>query len=190
MNSSRRGLLLLLLVLITGGFLYAKESPRDILERLPQTIGDCQKGDLTDYGKAELRYSVAYKANGLTITAYVYDLGRPTIADGIADPGVVQAFELAKGDIKVKESQGSYSDVRLLSEARGSTLQAKYELVFIGKGGGKVPVFSQIHVFGAWNQIIKLRITGALEGKDTTGPIAEKFVTEFVKAIQLLPPGK
>jgi hypothetical protein len=190
MNSFRRSLLLLLLALITGGFLHAKDSPKAILERLPQTIADCQKGDLTDYGKPELGYSVAYQANGLSITAYVYDLGRPTIADGIADPGIVKAFELAKSDIKVKESQGAYSGVRLLSEARGSTLRAKYELVFINKEGGEVPVFSEIHVFGAWNQIIKLRITGALKGKETTGPIAEKFVTDFVKAIQLLPPRK
>jgi hypothetical protein len=196
MHFTRRGLLFLLLAFLTAGFLQAKESPKEILERLPQEIAGIRKGEIHDYGDARLGFSVAYDAPGLVITAYIYDLGQSTIADGLDDPIVKDAFAGAKREIQVAADRGAYSDVKVLGDGRGTfhgrelTLSAKYELTRQQGRDAGLRVFSEIHIFGARNQIIKLRISGDLSKHETTGPLAEKFVEEFVKAVQLLPPAK
>jgi len=196
MHFSRRGLFLLFVAFFTAGILQAKESPKEILERLPQEIAGIPKGEIHDYGDARLGFSAAFNAPGLVITAYVYDLGHPTIGDGLEDPTIKSAFEGAKRDIQIAVDRGAYSDVKTLSEGRGAfhgrelTLSAKYELTRQQGNDVGLRVFSEIHIFGAHNQIIKLRISGDLSKHDTTGPLVEKFVEEFVKAVQLLPPGK
>ncbi len=196
MHFLRCSLIFLLLAFFSAGIVQAKESPKEILDRMPQEIAGFHKGEIHGYGDARLGYSAAYDAPGVVITAYVYDLGRQAIADGLDDPIVKSAFEGAKREIQLAWDQGAYSDVKVLNEGRGIfhgrelTLSAKYELTRQEGQDAGLRMFSQIQIFGARNQIIKLRISGDLSKQDTTGPRVEKFVEEFVKAVQLLPPAK
>jgi len=44
--------------------------------------------------------------------------------------------------------------------------------------------FSEIHVLGARDYIIKLRVTGRIEDEAKFGKVLEKFVPAIVKAIK------
>jgi hypothetical protein len=196
MELRRRALLAVFLALLASWQLSAKEAPKALLSRLPERLADCQRGELADYGDPRLGASIAYHADGLTITVYAYDQGRPTIADGLADPVVQEAFQMAKRDIQAAAQRGDYSDVRLLSEGRGTfhqreaTLLAKYELTRQKEPDEGLKVFSEIHVFGAWNHIFKLRISGKLDAQEKLAPTASRFVAELLKAIEYLPPAQ
>ena len=194
MNLPRHTVLVLLLTLVTGGLLRAKDSPKTILDRLPDRLAGCQKGDLHNYDDPRLGSSVSYNIPGMTITVYAYDLGQQTIADGLDDPIVQNAFQMAKNEIQGALKQGIYSEATLISEGKGTfhqheaTWQAKYELTRKGERDSGLKVFSEIHIFGAWNQIIKLRISGDLRAREKNEPIAQQFVADFLKAVEFLPP--
>ena len=196
MLSFRRAILAMVFMLVAVGRIEAKDTPAAILSRLPKQIGGLDHGKLSDFDDPKLGASIPFNGKGLTITLYVYDLGHEKITDGIADPIVQRAFEMAKGEIQAAKESGRYSEMKLLSEGRGAyqgreaVLEAKYDLAMRLNNGESIPVFSEIHVFGAWNHIFKLRITAGRENRNTLSPKTARFIAELLKAVEFLPPGQ
>jgi len=184
-----RFVLVLLGLLLTCN-LDAKETPQAILNGLPQAIAGCERSEFRDYGNPKLGGSVAYQSPGFVITVYAYDQGEPHIADGITDRAVTESLTMAKKDIETAQSKGVYSDAQFRSEGKATynggfeTLCARYRLTFAqGKLAG-VKVFSEIHVFGARDHIIKLRISGKLDEEEKLGKVLDQFIPALMKAIQ------
>jgi hypothetical protein len=182
--------IVLLLALFLPFTLCAKDAPDVILKSLPEEIAGCKRGELHDYGDARLGQSVDYQVPGLLMTVYVYDQGRAEIAEGLKDPVVQRSFEMAKGDIDVAVEKGYYADVQLLSDGKAfheggvETLCARYRLTRLkGNDAGK-RFFSEIHILGARDHIIKLRVTGSLEDEAKFGKVLEKLVPAVIKAIK------
>jgi hypothetical protein len=181
---------LVLLALLLPITLSAKDAPDAILKSLPSEIAGCERGELKDYGDARLGQSVVYQVPGLVVTVYIYDQGRPHIADGIGDSNVTKAFEMAKGDIDVATQQGYYSDVKPTNDGKAihdggvETLCARYRLTRMQGSDAGQRFFSEIHVLGARGYIIKLRVTGRIEDEAKFGKVLEKFVPAIVKAIK------
>lgn len=190
MNAVRLPFLLLplLFLFFLPQSLRAAEEPQEILRALPKTIAACEQGDLKDYG-GDLGSSIAYRKEGLLFTVYVYDLGHPKIGEALTDPVLKEAFESARKELTAAAAQGYYEDLKERDAGRAEfgkeheTLRARYHLTqAMGKAAGTKSL-SEIHVFGARGQIIKLRITGTMEKAGEH----EKAIAQFIpKLMELL----
>lgn len=173
----------------------AKDAPEAILKQLPQTIAGCERDEIEDYGDPRLGCSIPYRMAGLAITVYVYDQGRPQIADGITDPFITQSFEMAKKEILRALQKGSYSDVQSRSEGKAmygnlETLCARYYLTRAQGPDAGVKLFSEIHIFGARDHLIKLRVSGESTREAELGKVVEQFIPELMKAIKPVQMGR
>jgi hypothetical protein len=172
------------LALLLPGGLSAKDSPRDILGHLPVTIAGCERGEIRGFGDARLGQAATYTVRGLVITVYVFDLGKAHVADGLGDELIAEAMAMAKQDI---QQQRKALKVEFRDEAKASfpggfeTLRARY---FFNRGVTTgTELFSEVHVFGAHDQIIKLRISGELEKEEKMGKVVEEFIPTLMKAL-------
>jgi len=179
----------LVLNLLLPFTLSAKDTPRAILSGLPDTIADCKHGEIEDYGDPRLGCSVDYAMPGLLITIYVYDQGRRRIADGITDSLVTQSFAMAKADIQTAVTRGMYSGAKLESDGKVShdggfeTLSARYYLTREQEPDTGLKMFSEIHIFGARDHIIKIRVSGEKSREAELGKIVDQFIPAFVSAL-------
>jgi hypothetical protein len=131
------------------------------------------------YPKAELGYSVGYKAPGFTATVYVYNMGLAKIPDGIKSDEVKDELKRAAGDIDRAVQAGLYKSAKEVG---------KEETVTMGKGKGAPELLrrrfeleikdtvrntesvrqSEVYVTGYKNHFVKVRITH--EPDDKTAP--------------------
>ena len=185
--------ILLFLTVCLAWPLQAKEKPEALLLAFPESVADCKKGDLHDFGDARLGNSIAYDSGDLHITVYAYDLGKETIRKGIADPVIKAAFAQAKKEIKLLVDRGNYAKGDLLEDGTATYGPGKETLraVFLLKVADKerdLPEFrSEIHVFGIRDQIIKFRISTRPGAGEDAPKAAERFVRELLEAIERLP---
>ncbi len=189
MTKSLRYLVALLLVVCFVCQAMAKDAPETILKRLPQTLAGCERGEARDYGDPRLGWSIAYNSGGVVITVYAYDQGHAHVADGITDQTIRDCFTMARKDIQIAAAKGIYSDVEDRTEGQEThdgveMLYARYRLTFAqGKVAG-VRAASEIHIFGARDQIIKIRVTAALREEERLANVMGEFLPALVKAIQ------
>jgi hypothetical protein len=182
-------MLLVLFALFLPAVLSAKDSPEDLLRHLPKTIAGCERGVIRDYGAPELGCSVGYKVPGLLITVYIYDLGNAHVADGLGDRLIADAMALAKKEIQRSGQTGDYTKVEFRDEARVNfdggyqTLRARYYLTRNTGDDKGLEVFSEIHVFGARDQIIKFRISGEKDREEELSKVVKEFIPALMKAL-------
>ena len=181
--------ILILFTLFLPFLLDAKDTPQAILNQLPQTIAGCERGKIKDYEDPGLGASAAYNTPWVIITVYVYDQGHPRIAEGITDRFVTQNFAGAKNDIKTALEQGTYSSVKIRSDGRAiheggfETLYASYFLTHAeGPLAGR-KMLSELHIFGARDQLIKIRISSELANETERNKTLDHFIPAFIKAI-------
>jgi hypothetical protein len=193
MEIRRRVFFLLWLMFLSMGTLQAKDDPEALLQALPENIADCRQGKPQSYGNPKLGNSIDYDRDGLHITVYAYDQGYETIGDGIEDPLVKSAFEGAKGDVQIAKERGIYLKVRLIDDGKAShghgltTLRATFH-VTAAKGEPPASEFySEIHVYGARNQIIKLRISTNRVNDPEISKTILRFVPELMEALARVP---
>lgn len=180
----------LLLALLLPFQAAAKDSPEVFLKQLPEKLGDCQRGELRDYGDARLGWSVAYDDHkGVVITVYAYDQGVARIADGIGDRIITDSFAAARRDIHAAMTKGMYSDVQPTDDGKATIegmdiLFARYHLTFAkGEAAGQKAV-SALYIFGAHDQIIKIRATAPADDETRASKVLAEFLPALVKAIQ------
>lgn len=176
------GTVWLLGLLTTSG--WAKEKSERLLENLPAEMAELTKGEIHDYGEADLGHSIDYKTKGLLITVYVYNLGAPKIDSGINDPVVRKAFAIAKAEVAATMKDPRYYsngkklvDEAIEASAGSKVLCAKYHLTRgteFARPGWKV--FSSIYVFGSQGEIFKLRVSGDVEKEETLQPKVDAFL--------------
>ncbi len=180
--------LLALLSLLFPLSLIAKDSPETILESLPTTLAGCERGKIDSYGDPGLGQSASYRVAPLLITVYVYDLNQPKIADGIDDPLVRKAYAMAKEDILTAQQTKSYSSVDLLRDGKFSpregvtVMRAQYHLA-INNQGNDVRVYSEIHLFGARDHLVKLRCTCPREEEERCKPLIDAFAAALLEKL-------
>lgn len=168
----------------------AKESPETILKALPETLGHCARGEASDYGDPRLGWSIAYNdKKGVVITVYVYDQGVSEIADGIGDRIITDSFAAARQEIHTAMRKGMYSDVQPRDDGKATIegmeiLFARYFLVFAKGQVAGLKAVSALYMFGARNQIIKIRATAPASDEAHAAKVLMEFVPELVKAIQ------
>jgi hypothetical protein len=180
----------LLLALLLPLQAAAKDSPETLLKELPETLGSCERGERRDYGDPRLGWSVVYNdRHGMVITVYVYDQGVDRIADGAGDRIITDSFAAARRDIHVAMTKGMYSDVQPFDDGKATIegmdiLFARYHLTFAkGEAAGKKAV-SVLYIFGARDQIIKVRATAPADDEARASKVLTEFLPALVKAIQ------
>jgi hypothetical protein len=169
----------------------AAEESITILKALPATLAGCVRGEVKTYDKAALGASAPYRKGGLVISLYIFDLGRKDIGTSLDDPILQQAFRSGVEDIektaKTGEAYGNLEE-RDTGKAKfgktGHTLRARYRMTW--KSGDRVGqrVISELHVFGARGQIVKLRITGDAENEALHMKTIEEFIPALVDALR------
>lgn len=179
----------LLIALCLVGPAMAKDAPETILKRLPQTLAGCERGEARDYGDPRLGWSMAYNLGGVVITVYAYDQGHAEVADGIADQTIRDCFTMARKDIQIAAAKGIYSDVEDRSEGKETydgfeMLYARYRLTFAQGRVAGTRAASEIHIFGARDQIIKIRVTAALNEEERLVRVMGEFLPALAKAIR------
>ena len=175
-----RALLCLLMLVLPFA---AKESPEEILALLPAKFAGCEKTEYHAYEPAGLGGSVSYKVPGLVVTVYAYDLGKENITGKLDDPTIREAFDKACADLGTALEQGIYSEVtEQKPEDRRSafgTLRAVYRVVRAKGPDAGVPLFSEIHAFGAHGHIIKFRVSGEIEGEKELRKILDELLPKI-----------
>ncbi len=175
-----RALLCLLMLVLP---LAAKESPEEILSVLPAKIAGCEKTEYHAYEPAGLGGSVSYKVPGLVVTVYAYDLGKENITGKLDDPTVREAFDNACADLGTALKQGIYSEVteQKPGDRRSAfgTLSAAYRVVRAKGPDAGVPLFSEIHVFGARGYIIKFRVSGEIENEKDLRKVLDELLPKI-----------
>lgn len=183
-------LLLFSLLLLPFAPLLAGEEPAAILESLPAELAGCERGKIHDYSQPGLGCSIAYKKQGLICTVYIYDLNEPNIGEALTDPVLQKAFEGARAELKEATKQGYYSNLEELDHGKTTltsgeqVLRARYHMTREKGADAGWKVFSEIDVFGARNQIAKLRISGAVDNEAEHLQTLEKLVPALIAALR------
>jgi hypothetical protein len=180
-------LLFVFLPLIT----HAKDSPHEIIDVLPVSIGGLSGGKIRSYSEEKYGISRSYflSANGSSVcaTVYVYDMGIGQIPSGVDSGNTQAAFKNSKLEIKYIEKKGSYENVKLVEETKRNTiihenrsvqsLSARYRYIN-NKSECKGDVVSFLNVFAANDHFIKIRTTtNSMNGSSLT--TSENFI-DFV----------
>ncbi len=170
--------------------LLAGDPPEVILKALPEKIAGCQRDDIHPYDKVELGASAAYKTVGLLVTVYIYDLGHQNIGEALSDPILREAFESAQSELKEADHSGFYTGLEERDSGTANfgpghqVLRARYRLTRVkGENAGQ-RFFSEIHVFGAKGNIVKLRISGSLANETEHAKTIEQFIPALMDSLQ------
>jgi hypothetical protein len=162
-----------------------------ILKSLPTSITGCEAKpeELKVYDKPGLGASLTYHKPGLIVTVYAYDLDQTGIAGGLEDPTVKKAFTMAVSDIKEATKQGYYSKLEELDNGTATfgtdrTLRSRFRLTREKGPDAGVRFVSEIHVWGAAGNIIKLRVSGDTEREAEHTKSLEKFIPALMEALR------
>jgi hypothetical protein len=183
-------LFLLYLALLLPFQAGAKDSPEAFLKQLPETLGGCDRGELRDFGDPRLGWSIAYHdKKGMTITVYAYDQGVEKIADGIRDRIITDSFAAARGEIHLALTKGMYSEVQPRDDGKATIegmeiLFARYQLTFAKGQAAGMKAVSALYIFGARNEIIKIRASAPATEEAHAANVLTEFLPALVKAIQ------
>ena len=133
----------------------------------PESLGGMPRVSAYDYEarRPGLGVSIKYRVESPMIFAdvYVFNGGRPVIAEGVDDPLVTQMFEGAIAEIRGMGEIGRYGDVSLigtdsisLGEAPGArrVLRARFSYT-LAEGA----VYSHVYGLAVHNHFVKLRFT-------------------------------
>ncbi len=149
----------IMVVLIVSICLNAKETPENLLKKMPSSIGHLSSWGLKVYDEPKLGASMAYSGNSISgsteATIYVYDLGMKKIDANVAD----QAYQMAINDIG-----GMHTDI-VLQDKEKKTIKVSNDNIEIQyviyslllSGTRKVQSF----LFVSWDKefIYKIRIS-------------------------------
>lgn len=135
---------------------------------LPDRIGPlAYDGKPHDYGDPRLGKSYGYRADGLTLTVYVYDKGIAGLPDGGDSMAVCQEFEAAKDDIG---RTSAYQNVKLQVEQLARLAfpepwplarEARFELDM-----HSTPSVSYVWITAASKHFVKLRFSAHADWRD------------------------
>ena len=150
----------------------------------PEVKGFTRDKDAKTFGKPELGYSVGYKAPGITVTVYVYNLGVKEIPAGAKSDAVKEQMKSAVADIYTLKERGLYKSVKELSKdevvplGKGkdapTALRRQFEL---GRDDGTR--LSDAYLTGYKDHFVKIRISYDPEGKEE----AEKKIAALLEGI-------
>jgi hypothetical protein len=181
---------LIFLALFLPFTLGAKDTPKTILSQLPRTIEECARdAEIADFSDPRLGQAASYRTPGMVITVYAFDLGQPQIAEGVTDRVVMQSFTKAKQDIQTVLDRGMYSSAKLQNDGTKThdggveTLVARYDVVRAQGPDAGVKMFSEIHVFGAREHVIKIRVSGESAKEAELGKVLATFIPKLIQAI-------
>jgi hypothetical protein len=190
------GHLRILLLLLLPISLLAGETPEAILKALPKSLGGCAIEEIHTYDQAPLGSSVDYSKPGFLCTVYAYDLGQKNIGEALTDPTLKAAFTGARTDLKVATEKGYYSDLEerdhgtvTLSPGH-EVLRTRYHLTRQKGADTGARVLSDVYVFGAKGQIIKLRFTATVAKEEEHAKTIEEMVPAIMDAVRGKTPAK
>ena len=105
-----------------------------------------------------------------------------------------QAFKDAQADIEAAKKAGNYSEVKQLplgdEKTSFGTLCARYHLIRARGSDKGLKMFSEVHVFGARNHIIKIRVSGDREKEEALRKTLGKMLPEICAAVRKPEPPK
>lgn len=177
-------------ILLLSSFLslWGKEKPAEILAAMPENFADFQRTEVHKYDEPGLGASIAYRKPGLVVTVYAFDRDIDKVKDGMTDPGVTSEIKKAVAEIEAAKQAGYYSKATVVKVANEQTafgtLQANLLLTRNRPPDEGLAAFSEIHVFGARDHIIKLRISGAEESQKEHRATLDKVLPEICSAIR------
>jgi hypothetical protein len=178
------------LLLLLPISLFAGASPEAVLQTLPKTLGGCTLEEIHKYDQPGLGASAAYKQDGFLCTVYVYDLGKPKIGTSLKDPVLLDAFAGAQAEIKKAVEAGYYSDLEERDSGTANfgkdhqILRARYRLTRLKGADNGQRFLSDIYVFGAQGQIIKLRISASVDKEEEHSKTIEEMVPVIMDAVR------
>ncbi|MBL8449706.1 MAG: hypothetical protein JNM32_07265 [Dechloromonas sp.] len=155
--------------------------------RLPERLGNFERGRIHRYDDPRLGVQVTYRASGLgKLDVYLFDYGSRDIPDGIASEQVQAAFAKADQEIQSFGASGQYRELQRLT-APGISLRtppgdppwllAAYRL---RAGADPAPPLVSWLLLGASRaHFVKVRFTHAAEQTE----IASSEISAFVRAL-------
>jgi hypothetical protein len=173
--------------------LAAREKPETILEALPAQLAGCERTEVHTYDEPKYGASIAYRKDGFLVTVYVYDMDEKVIGEKLDDPVLKSAFEFSIRELEEAARQGYYAGLEERDSGRAKfgpgheVLRARYRLTRTKGAAAGERAFSEIHVFGAQGYIIKLRVTGALEGEAAHAKTLEQMVPALMDKLRKTP---
>lgn len=177
-------------------FLLAGENPKTVLEALPSKIAECTRGEIHKYEEAELGCSTAYRAEGMVLTVFVYDQGHAKIAAGLEDPVVKEAFAASVSELKAAVGAGYYKDLEILDNGmarlggKHDVLRTRFTLTRLKGADAGRKCFSDIYLWGAAGNIVKVRVTGYVEDALKHAKTIERFIPALAEALPKPPKGR
>ncbi len=159
----------------------------------PPKIGGIAQSKSVDYGRSnnrpDLGYSWNYAAPGLlSATVYVYDLAKPKIPSGAANPEVTQQFQQSMNDIYQAAKLNRYDDLQPFQgpdDCKVGPLTFRCATLSAVTAKGKTRIFTAAMVTGYRNHYVKIRIDWA-QGSTASQSTKDRFL-QALGAI--FPPG-
>lgn len=160
---------------------HSKESPEQILEKLPKQLGSFLKEKIVFYERSSgLGASITYaNLGGTAVTVYVFDSGHSIIQEGVESEIIRKEMRNAIESVELMTTVGKHKNVKtlkkqkikfsLIEEKSIDILMAEFNYdTYVDKGTvpGYYPVFSSLYVTGARNYVFKIRATRHLDVSD------------------------
>lgn len=127
--------------------------------KFPKEIGSYKFAGHATYQRVQLGYGINYVDNtGAKVSIAIYDMNLTDIQDGIADPRVLDEFQLIEAGIAGMAKQGAYRSAarnESLPKLSKAWLQVNHELV--DARGTRLQTYSFIR--GQSRKFVKIRVT-------------------------------
>lgn len=152
-----------------------KESPEVLLARLPNKIGNFEKGELTIFPERELGAGIQYFSpaseiqGGTILDFYLYDQGIQVIQEGVDSQVVIRSKKGAKKDIfKQEKIHPRYRNLKsehdhVIDINIGTSSLKMLCVSYIGElvinSEYTIPCYTEIYITGYKNYVCKFRIT-------------------------------
>ncbi len=179
----------LLFILLLPVALLAADDPATRLEALPKTIAGCESRGIKKAPKVEDGASVTYHLDGLVLSVFVYDRGQKEILAGLKDPRLKEEFESATWVIDQLAQNGTYKDLEFVDNGTaryGGTLdvlRARYKLTRTKGSDAGVRFVSDIYMWVAAGQFVKVRVSGTAEKSAANTKRVEEFIPAVANAL-------
>ncbi len=156
----------------------------------PARIAKFHRAAVKEFPDKRLGVSIRYEGPG-NAEVFVYDLGFPNIATGIASEAVKEAFANSEASIQRLLTSKRASDGKKFVESapvvemdgrEAKLLAALYTWTLIGSDGRRDPMATCILVTGVKNKIVKLLYTAPAPEPGSTQRDLKELVLGFLEA--------
>ena len=156
--------------------------------KFPSQIGAYKFAGHATYQRVQLGYGINYVDNtGAKVSIAIYDMNFTDIQNGIADPRVLEEFQLIEAGIAGMAKQGAYRSVarnESLPQLSKAWLQVNHELV--DARGARVQTYSFMR--GQSRKFVKIRVTTGSQGTYARLPLFLLGVSRAVGMLGERPP--